>query len=179
MLKKIFTPFFWINKLYCFSKKQMLSSCGKKFHVNYPTTIISGENISIGDCFSSMGTLYLYANDGGILTIGNNCSINTNVQIGATSGKITIGDGVLIAPNVVIRAADHGIKRSSPIRFQNNTYKEIVIEDDVWIGSNAVITGGVTLSKGTVVAAGAIVTNSTEPYSIVAGVPAKKINERL
>ena len=51
----------------------------------------------------------------------------------------------------------------------------IVVEDDVWIGANAIIMSGVTLSKGTIVATGSVVTKNTEPYSIVGGVPAKLI----
>lgn len=179
MLKKIINPFFWLNKAYCYIKKIHLNSCGTKFHVNYPTTIRGGKNIFIGNNFSSMGVLYLYANESGKLIIGDNCSINTNVQLGASDGQIIIGNNVLIAPNVVIRAANHGIKKGMLINQQPNSYGEIVIEDDVWIGSNVVITAGVTLAKGTVVAAGAVVTKSSEAYSIIAGVPAKKINERV
>jgi galactoside O-acetyltransferase len=125
-----------------------------------------------------MGTDYLYADDGE-LVIGDNCSINTNVQIGASGGKIVIGSNVIIGPNVVIRAANHGLRRDGQMRFQPHTYGEIIIEDDVWIGSNAVITADVLLAKGVVVGAGAVVTKSTEPYTIVGGVPARKIGERV
>lgn len=139
----------------------------------------SGGGITIGDHFNAMGQDYLYANDNGSLTVGNHCSINTNVQLGASGGKIVIGDYVMIAPNVVIRAANHGMSRDAAMRYQPHLYGEIIIEDDVWIGSNAVITSGVTLAIGTIVGAGAVVTKSTEPYSIVGGVPARKIGERV
>jgi galactoside O-acetyltransferase len=68
----------------------------------------------------------------------------------------------MIAPNVVIRASNHALKRESLMRFQPHTYGEIIIEDDVWISSNAVITSGVILAKGKIVEAGAVVTKSTE-----------------
>jgi galactoside O-acetyltransferase len=136
------------------------------------------SNIVIGDNFVAMGHSYLYATDGGTLQIGNNCAMNTNVQLGASAGRIVLGDNVIIAPNVVLRAANHGIERSAPIRTQAWTPGEILVEDDVWIGSNAVVTADVTLARGTVVAAGSVVTRSTEPYAIVAGVPARKIGER-
>ena len=58
---------------------------------------------------------------------------------------------MLIAPKDVVRAAYHGIARDGPIRFQPHTSGEIIIEDDCWICSNAVITSNVTLAKGTVV----------------------------
>lgn len=174
----IVNPFFWLGRIYTYLCRFRFKRCGIGFCATYPLVVKGGKSISIGNNFSSMGTDYLYANDGELI-IGDNCSINTNVQIGASGGKIIIGADVMIASNVVIRAANHGLSRNSPMRFQSHSYGEIFIEDDVWIGSNAVITSGVRLAKGTVVGAGAVVTKSTEPYTIVAGVPARKIGERV
>jgi galactoside O-acetyltransferase len=171
-------PFYWLERIYSYLYRFRFKSCGTGFRAVYPLVVKGGKSISIGNNFSSMGTDYLYANDGE-LVIGDNCSINTNVQIGASGGKIIIGTDVMIAPNVVIRAANHGLRRDSPMRFQSHSYGEIFIEDDVWIGTNAVITSGVRLAKGTVVGAGAVVTKSTEPYTIVGGVPARKIGDRV
>lgn len=56
---------------------------------------------------------------------------------------------------------------------------DIVIEDDVWVGENALILSGVTIRQGAIVAAGAVVTKDVEPYSIVAGIPAKIIKYRF
>jgi galactoside O-acetyltransferase len=126
-----------------------------------------------------MGQLYLYANEGGSIEIGDDCTVNTNVQIGAASGRVVLGNYVMIGPNVVLRAANHGMCRGdTPMRHQPSTPGEIVVEDDVWIGSNAVITADLKIGRGTVVGAGSVVTSSTEPYSIVGGVPARKIGER-
>ena len=177
-----------VEKLFLYAKKVLyrltsywyslqFKSCGKNFRIRKGTIIASPENILIGDNFEGMEFLYLYA-DQGEITIGNNVCINTNVQIGASGGRIVIGNDVLIAANVVIRSADHGLSASQKINKQPHTTGDIVIEDDVWIGSNAVITKDVTLKTGTVVGAGAVVTRSTEPYSVVAGVPARKISER-
>lgn len=85
----------------------------------------------------------------------------------------------MIGPNVVIRAADHGLSKDILIRKQQHIGGIIIIEDDVWIGSNAVILKDVKLGKGCVIAAGAVVTKDVEPYTIVGGVPAKKIAERI
>jgi acetyltransferase-like isoleucine patch superfamily enzyme len=156
-----------------------LRSCGRKLRLRVTTTILGHRRISIGNNFSSMGMLYLYANEGGDIRIGDDCAVNTNVQIGAAGGKIIIGNYVMIAPNVVLRAANHGMQRGAiPMRHQPSVPGEIVIEDDVWIGSNAVITADVRIARGTVVGAGAVVTSSTDPYTIVGGVPATKIGER-
>ena len=67
------------------------------------------------------------------------------------------------------------IHRAYQFRLYPIKEQEVIIEDDVWIGMNAVILPGVTIRKGTIVGAGAVVTKSTGEYEIVAGVPAKKI----
>jgi galactoside O-acetyltransferase len=165
--------------IYSFLISKAVSKCGKGLRIQPSTTITGRKNIVIGDNFISMGGLYLYANDGGYLQIGNNVDVNTNVQLGAASGVIKIGDNVMIAPNVVIRAANHGMSRSGiPMKMQRSIGGVIVIGDDVWVGANAVICSNVTLAKGTVVAAGAVVTKSTEEFTIVGGVPARVIGER-
>lgn len=115
----------------------------------------------------------------GSIRIGNNCSINYFCFLGGHGG-ITIGDGVRIAPGAKIFAFEHIHERTDvPIHKQGIEPKSVIIEDDVWIGSNAIITGGVTLGKGSIVAAGAVVTKSVAPYTIVAGVPAKIIKKRI
>ena len=175
---RAFSLLFWLDLAYCALIRLRLKRCGKRLRLKVSTVVKGHKNITLGDNFGSMGVLYLYA-DEGHLEIGNNCTVNTNVQFGASAGKIIVRDNVSVAANVVIRAANSGMQRDTLMRCQPHTYGEIVIEDDVWIGSNAVITSGVTLAKGTVVGAGAVVTKSTEPYSIVGGVPAKKIGERI
>lgn len=174
----ITNPFYWLTKVYSWLNSNRFSACGAGFYSAYPLKVVNAKRIRIGRRFSAMGNDYLYA-DSGKLIIGDNCSINTNVIIGASGGEIVIGDNVMIAPNVVIRASNHGIVRGDVMRFQKHTRGVIVIEDDVWIGSNAVITADVVLAQGTVVGAGAVVTKSTEPYSIVGGIPARKIGERI
>lgn len=152
--------------------------CGSGLRLQTSTVVTGHENIVIGDDFVSMGALYMYANNDGYLQIGDNCSLNTNIQLGAAEGRLIIGNNVMIASNVVIRPANHGMKREIPMAFQASIPGEIIIGDDVWIGSNAVITADVRVADGTVIAAGAVVTRSTEPYSIVGGVPAVKIGSR-
>jgi acetyltransferase-like isoleucine patch superfamily enzyme len=177
-LLRVLSPVYWLELLYSGVLRLRLKKCGHRPRFKLSTVIRGYENIVLGNNFSSMGMLYLYA-DQGYLEVGDNCSVNTNVQLGASAGRIVIGDHVSIAANVVIRAANMGTGRGTLMRLQPHGRGEIIIEDDVWIGSNAVITAGVMLRKGTVVGAGAVVTKSTEPYSIVAGVPARKIGERI
>jgi galactoside O-acetyltransferase len=164
--------------LYSGIVSRRLRRCGRGLRLRISTVIYGPENIVIGNDLHSHGHLYLCAHEGGFLQIGDDCSINTNVRIDAAAGRIVIGNGVMIAPNVVLRAASHGMRREQPMRFQKSTGGTIVVEDDVWIGSNSVITSDVTVARGTVVGAGSVVTRSTEPYSTVGGVPARKIGER-
>ena len=67
---------------------------------------------------------------------------------------------------------------AKPIIDQGHTHGFVTVGKDVWIGANVVVLPKVTIADGTVVGAGAVVTRSTEPYTIVAGSPAKKIGDR-
>lgn len=110
--------------------------------------------------------------------VGKNCAINTGSYINAKGG-ICFGDNVLVGSNVTISSGRHPIEGEFPPIFERPTEPMlIIVEDDVWIGANAVIMPGVTLKKGTVVGAGAVVTKNTEEYSVVAGVPARIIKHR-
>jgi acetyltransferase-like isoleucine patch superfamily enzyme len=115
---------------------------------------------------------------GGIIEIGE-CSTVGPYSALYGGGKLVIGDYVKIGPQVKIFASNHTFKdRKTRIVDQGMDYKGICIEDDVWIGAGACILDGVTLHKGSVIAAGAVVTESTEAYSIAAGVPARIIGRR-
>ena len=93
-------------------------------------------------------------------------------------GPITIGSHVNLAQGITITALNHNFDDSEKrIDQQGVTTKEVVLEDDIWVGANAVILPGVTIGKHAVVAAGAIVTKDVPPHSLVAGVPAKVIRQ--
>jgi len=162
--------------LWCRRFKQI----GKRVSFGDRMTICGFENISIGSEVSFMGGSFLYANENCKgLEIGNRCALNHNVFISANGGKIVIGSNVLVGPNVVFRAADHVFEKIElPIRDQGHRYGEIIIEDDVWLASNIVVTSGVTIGKGAIVVAGSVVTKDVPQFSIVGGVPAKIIKYR-
>jgi len=93
-------------------------------------------------------------------------------------GGISIGDRVYTSPMVQILAVNHVFEdRNRPFVEQGITAQGIEIEDDVWVGSSAVITDGVRIGKGAVVAAGAVVTHDVPAHTIVAGVPARVVRE--
>ena len=110
--------------------------------------------------------------------IGDNVSISSYVVI-TTAGTVTIGNNVLIGYGAKILSANHHIPENHGIIFNaGHDCKPIVIEDEVWIGANAVVLPGIILGRGSVVAAGAVVTKNVAPYTIVGGVPARLIRER-
>ena len=93
-------------------------------------------------------------------------------------GPVNIGNSVMFAQNIVISGLNHSYEDiEMPIWRQKVKTALINIEDECWIGANAVITAGVTIGKHSVVAAGAVVTKSIPPYSIAAGNPAKVIKQ--
>jgi acetyltransferase-like isoleucine patch superfamily enzyme len=107
------------------------------------------------------------------VSIGANSRINRDCMIDVRGG-VTIGDNVSISPQVAISTAAHSALDPG-FRVE---IRPVVIEDNVWVGMRATILGGVTLGRGSVVAAGAMVTKDVPPLTIVAGVPAKPVGMR-
>ena len=98
--------------------------------------------------------------------------------VGARRG-VTIGSRVGIGPCVKIMSSFHSEEgRDVPVLLCDLEFAEVVIEDDCDIGMGAIILPGRRVGKGSIIGAGAVVTHDVEPYSIVAGVPARKIGER-
>jgi acetyltransferase-like isoleucine patch superfamily enzyme len=93
-------------------------------------------------------------------------------------GGVTIGNRVYTSPMTQLIAVNHVFSDPErPFIDQGITAQGIVIEDDVWLGANAVITDGVRVGKGAVVAASAVVTRDVPPHTVVAGIPAKVVKE--
>ena len=115
----------------------------------------------------------------GTISIGKKCSINNFVQIANSDGKVKIGDYVRIGPNVTILSSSRNYKnRDELIINQGFSNADTIIEDDVLIASGAIILKGCKIRKGAVIGAGSVVTKSMDPYSVVAGIPAKVIGKR-
>lgn len=118
----------------------------------------------------------VYIGNGKKVKIGTGCRINENVYL----ERVTLGNDVLIAPNVSILSRMHAFERTDiPISLQGyRPERAVTISDDVWIGRNAVVLPGVTIGRGAIVGAGAVVTHSVPDFAIVAGVPAKILRFR-
>lgn len=116
------------------------------------------------------------------IRIGQDCLIG-EYSIIRGQGGVNIGDRVYTSPFTQILAVNHVFTDPTrPFIEQGITAEGISIEDDVWLGAGAIITDGVRIGHNSIIAAGAVVTKTVDPYSIVAGVPArliKKVGEGL
>lgn len=140
--------------------------------------LVFGDKVTVGS-YAIIRPTNLYGGEAGVgLKIGNNSSIGPYSYIGC-SGYIEIGDNVMMSPRVSIYSENHNFSNPEiPMIEQGVTRSFVKIEDDCWIAANSVILAGVTIGKGSVIAAGSIVTKDVPPYSIVAGNPAKVIKSR-
>jgi galactoside O-acetyltransferase len=127
-----------------------------------------------------IGSNGFFSARGGSIRIGANSFFNRDVYINADiGGQIIIGGNCLIGPKVVMRTANHRFElKDVNIREQGHQIGDIVIEDDCWIGANAVILGGVHIGRGAIIGAGAVVTKDIPSMAIAVGVPAKVLKYR-
>ncbi len=109
----------------------------------------------------------------GKLIIGQGSTVNRGCLLDSR-GSLSIGDGVSISSGVTILTAEHDIQSST---FAGRE-EPVQVQDHVFIGTKAMILPGVILGRGAVVAAGAVVTRSVAPYTVVGGIPARRLGSR-
>jgi len=146
--------------------KSAFLSYGQDLHVGRGSRLWAPKRLTIGDCVYIGKQVHIEAN----CRIGNYCLIANRVAIVGRNDHdfSAVGCPVRLAPWV-------GSKRfPSP-----HADEEAVIEDDVWLGYGTVVLTGVTVGRGSVVAAGSVITRDIPPYSIAAGVPTKVIGQRF
>lgn len=131
--------------------------------------IVSGIKLSLNSYIHLETNFFKPSN----ITIGQNSIIGYRAFLDGR-GKLSIGNHVDIASEVLIYTDEHDINSTD----FGNSYGPVVINDYVFIGPRAIILPGVTIGKGAVVAAGAVVTKDIPDYEIWGGVPAKKISLR-
>lgn len=151
-----------------------LQSMGAAVQIQWGVTIRGPGRVSVGNATSIASGAQITSE---FLTahcdIGSNVIIGSNVKIDY-SGGIEIADGVVISENTVVFSHSHGLNPKSEPRGT-----PLVIEKDVWIGSNVIVIEGVSrIGRGAVVAAGAVVTRPVEANAVVAGIPARHIKTR-
>jgi acetyltransferase-like isoleucine patch superfamily enzyme len=160
-----------------------------------PRRIRLGERVMIGEgCFLDAHSLtgritlgddvwlsrgcYVLAHRDAEVQIDDRAYIGHRCLLYGTAG-LRVGQDVLMANDVQLICGNHTFaRRDLPIRAQPTEERPIAIEDDVWLGASVIVLGGVTVGRGSVVGAGAVVTRSLPPYSIARGVPAKIVGVR-
>lgn len=142
------------KRIRVFWASKIAAKCGK--NVNFERNAVFGPQLEIGD------------NSG----VGINCELY---------GPVTIGEYVMMGPEVVIYTSGHRHDRTDiPMGAQgNDDVKPVVIGNDVWIGRRVMIMPGVKIGNGCIIGAGAVVTKDIPDYSIAAGVPARVVKNRL
>ena len=132
-----------------------------------PYRLFSLGNYSVIESFACIN------NAVGDVIIGDHTRIGLHNTI---IGPVDIGSHVNLAQGITVSALNHNFSDTKKrIDEQGVSTNQVTIEDDVWVGANAVILSGVTIGEHCVVAAGAVVTKDVPPHSLVAGVPAKVI----
>lgn len=152
------------DNFWAFFIKRSMGKCGKNVMIKPMTSVFKGlENIYISD----------------------DVSIARYATIYTTKAKVYIGSKTAIAPYLKIITGNHQIDDVGHYMFDGDVPKrpendkDVIIEGDSWFGINVTILSGVTIGRGSIIAAGAVVTHSFPPYSIIGGVPAKLIKYRF
>jgi len=118
------------------------------------------------------------------IELGSDVYIGPRATFSSAISTIRIGSKVLFGPEVMIMGGDHRFDVIGKFIYDvtekiPDNDRDVVIENDVWIGAKAVILKGVTIGKGSVIGAGSVVTRSIPPYSVAVGNPAKVIRSRF
>jgi acetyltransferase-like isoleucine patch superfamily enzyme len=139
--------------------------------------VLLGDNVKIGAYSVIVGAPASNLGEG--ISMGANSAVDAFSFLGS-SGFISIGQNVIMGQHVGFHPENHNFDRTDiPIREQGTTRIGITIEDDVWVGSNAIFLDGAHVGKGCVIGAGSVVRGNIPPYSIAVGVPAKVVRSRM
>lgn len=182
--RKITYPWYIMKRAFVTARlKGGFNHFGKNTLLASGVKILTPQNVSVGNSSSIMSNCIIetYAIDGKRpeLEIGNHVSIGEYSHIACTN-KIVIGNGVLTGRFVLITDNSHGNLTEkeadiTPLSRTIHSNGPVFIGDNVWIGDKATILPNVTIGKGSIIAANAVVTKDVPEYSVVAGVPARII----
>ncbi|MBB5480255.1 acyltransferase [Micromonospora parathelypteridis] len=147
------------------------------------------RGLALAGRFAARGDNFTFDPDGvytcETIEVGRNVDLGYRPVLMAARARIRIGDNVMFGPEVTIRGGNHRIDQVGVPMIavdkdpDDETHdRGVVIGDDVWVGTRAVILHGVTIGRGAVIGAGAVVTRSVPPYAVAAGNPARVIRLR-
>ena len=146
----------YVNYSHVAERRKVTCGAGARLAPN--VSLANGERVQIGERANIGARCHLWAGDG--------------------VGRVVVGDDALLAPEVFLTASNYAIEPGLVVMNQAKEEANVVIGRDVWLGTRAVVTAGVTVGDGAIVAAGAVVTRDVAPGAIVGGVPAKVIGWR-
>lgn len=173
-----------LRKLYYFLNVIRVRLSRKKITASLSSQI---RNIDLLEGCNKIGNnSYLNGEMGKYSYLGNGCRMVANIgRYCSISNNVKTVDGTHPLYRLSTSPVFYSTSRQCGVTFvDHDTYSELVqhkttIGNDVWIGENVIIKGGITIGDGAVVAMGSVVTKNVAPYTIVAGVPAKKIKSRF
>ena len=143
---------------------------------NWPNKLILGNNCEIQSEVDFR--IWHPYNENSFIKLGDNIFIGHACEF-VCNERIIIGNNCLIASKTTFNNTGHEYKIGININLQAITSKEIIVEDDVWIGTSCVILQGVTIGTGSIIAAGSVVNKSIPANEVWAGVPARFIKKRI
>lgn len=138
----------------------------------------NGGSVKLGDRVYLHNDICIQTGDGGSLKIGSDTHIQPSCRFSAYQAPIQIGCGVQIAPNCGFYLGDSNITPDGLIQQTLPTKKDIVIDDDVWLGHGAIVLEGIRIGKGAVIGSGTVVDRDIPDGAIAVGVPARVIGTR-
>ena len=161
-------PLYWLCKNGAIVRRPLHINCGKYISIGKQTSI---DEYCRLDCYP------ISENSDPMITIGKRCLIGFNCTF-LSAGHIIIGDDCLFASNVFITTENHGMNpENGKYLLQPLNSKDVIIENNCWIGEKVSIMPGVKIGKWSVVGTGAVVTKNIPEYSMAVGNPAKVIRK--
>lgn len=153
---QLFRLVHYFNYTHVAERRKVTMGRGVRFAPN--VSLANGERITIGD--------------------GAHISSRCHIWAGDNTGRITIGEHTLLAPDVFLTASDYRFDLGERVWDQPSRERDIVVGSNAWLGARVIVVAGVEIGDGCIVGAGAVVTQSIPPWSIAVGVPAKVVGER-